>query len=259
MMISLFFCCTAPFIQPMWLTFRPFQLVHPAHNQHCGLWTCEMTGESVNEAEGRCPKRETIKVKGGTEWIHSADHDIARGTCANNRPVSLDLGVFVQNYTEALCSQTALETALMFIQIPDECRITVTLISTLVPRDKRKGSGRINKKCLKPRGKRASAARCGLLPFHFFFFFPLSAANEKRNIGDALLSSPAYFVQLPFAWNYYEWGGFVAAFHPLDSTSLIAVPSIENVPANLNAPAKAIRWHAGARAYQRGKQQDHQF
>lgn len=154
-----------------------------------------MTGESVNEAEGRCPKRETIKVKGGTEWIHSVDHDIARGTCANNRPLSLDLGVFVQNYTEALCSQTALETALMFIQIPDECRITVTLISSLIPRDKKKGLTR-KRELTKSVWNHAESVQMQLdvaSRRSFFFFFP-SAANEKGNIGDALLSSPVYFV-----------------------------------------------------------------
>lgn len=130
-------------LQMLSLTFRPSQLVRLAHNQHCDPCVCVRWLDRVSmRPRGRCPKKkkrgETIKVKGGTEWIHSADHDIARGTCANNRPLSLDLGVFVPNYTEPLCSQTALETALMFIQILDECRITVTLISRLFPRNKRK-------------------------------------------------------------------------------------------------------------------------
>lgn len=85
---------------------------------------------------GQMPKEKTIKCKGGRKWIYSAYYDITRGTCANNRPLSLDLDVFVQNYTEALCSQTALETALMFIQIPSKCRIMVTLISSLIPNDR---------------------------------------------------------------------------------------------------------------------------
>lgn len=208
-----------------------------------------MTGESVNEAEGRCPKRETIKVKGGTEWIHSVDHDIARGTCANNRPLSLDLGVFVQNYTEALCSQTALETALMFIQIPDECRITVTLISSLIPRDKKKGLTR-KRELTKSVWNHAESVQMQLDVASrrsiFFFFLRLQTKRETLETR----CSPAQSILSPSFCMELLWGGFVAAFHPLDSTSLIAVPSTENVLANLNAPAKAIRWHAGARAYE---------
>lgn len=133
--------CTALFIQLLSLSFHPFS-ARPSPTQSA-LWPVNMRDDWRECQWGRGQmsqkkKKETIKAKGGTEWIHSADHDIARGTCANNRPLSLDLGVFVQNYTEALCSQTPLETALMFIQIPDECRITVTFISSLVPRDKRK-------------------------------------------------------------------------------------------------------------------------
>lgn len=163
-----------------------------------------MTGESVNEAEGRCPKRETIKVKGGTEWIHSVDHDIARGTCANNRPLSLDLGVFVQNYTEALCSQTALETALMFIQIPDECRITVTLISSLIPRDKKKGLTR-KRELTKSVWNHAESVQMKLdvASCRSIFFFPFGCKRKGKHWRRAALQ-PSLFCQLPFAWNYYE-------------------------------------------------------
>lgn len=75
-------------------------------------------------------------MKENGERIHSANYDITRRVCANNRPLSLDLGVFVQNHTEALCSQTALETALMFIQITNKCSIMVNLISSLILSDR---------------------------------------------------------------------------------------------------------------------------
>lgn len=64
------------------------------------------------------------------------------------------------------------------------------------------------------------------------FLFGLQVKGETLE----LRSSPAQpILSASFCMELLR-GGFVAAFHPLDSTSLIAVPSI-NVLANLNAPA----------------------
>lgn len=93
-----------------------------------------------------------------------------------------------------------------------------------------------------------NAPRRGLSPSHF----ALSAASEKRNVGAARSSPAQSILSASFCMELLR-EGFVAAFHPLDSTSLIAVPSI-NVLTNLNAPADTIRWHAGARDDVAGKQ-----
>lgn len=169
-------------------------------NTQSASWSMNMWDDwtATQWDRGRIPKEKTIKCKGGREWIHSAYYDITRGTCANNRPLSLDLGVFVQNYTEALCSQTALETALMFIQIPSKCRIMVTLISSLLPSDRahtEKNKER-RKKCLKWREMCVNAARCGILAFNFF-----SSRKWKEKHWKQAPLHPILFCQLSFAWN----------------------------------------------------------
>lgn len=107
-------------------------LLSLAHTQdlHFGLTACENDQKESRRGQRDMPKATTV-MKENRYWIHSADYEITRDASTNNGPLSLDLDVFVQNHTKALCSQTALETAVMFIQIPKKNSIMVTLVSSL--------------------------------------------------------------------------------------------------------------------------------
>lgn len=142
-------CATAPLLSAVSQTPRsqtlvkmrhdpllPVSLAH-WHNLPVDYQNVKMIGKRMDDTSSRCLRGKNKKNTENTEWIHSANYDITRRTCANNRPLSLDLRLFVQNHTEALCSQTALETALMFIQITNKCSIMVNLISSLILTDER--------------------------------------------------------------------------------------------------------------------------
>lgn len=98
----------------------------------------EMIGNSPDDTNGSGSKERIKKDTQNEEWIHSENYSITRPACAYNKPLSLDLRVFVQNHTEALCSQTALETALMFIQITNKCSVMMDPIFSLKVSNKKR-------------------------------------------------------------------------------------------------------------------------